>query len=44
VPFAPALVVYASAFAAFGLAVAWASMRATRRFAPAWSGRRRALR
>jgi hypothetical protein len=44
VPFAPALVVYASAFAAFGLVVAWASMRATPRFAPAWSGRGRALR
>ena len=44
VPFAPALVIYASVFAAFGLVVAWISMRGTRRFAPAWSGRGRALR
>lgn len=44
VPFTPALVVYASMFAAFGLLVAWASVRATRRFAPAWSSRGRALR
>jgi hypothetical protein len=44
VPFAPAPVIYASVFAAFGLVVAWTSMRETRRFAPAWSVRGRALR
>jgi hypothetical protein len=44
VPFAPALVIYASAFAVFGLVVGWISMRETRRFAPTWSGRGRALR
>ena len=43
-PFAPSLVIYASVFAAFGLVVAWTSMRETRRFAPAWSGRGRVLR
>ena len=44
VPFSPALVIYASVFAAFGLVVVWTSMRETRRFAPAWAGRGRGLR
>jgi hypothetical protein len=44
VPVEPALLIYASVFAGFGLLVAGRSMRLSRRWEPAWGGRARASR